>query len=254
MRARTLMYHDLSDSPSGFNDAWARQYKISENEFSLHLDALAAAGLSDRIASVERAAWEKIPVFLTFDDGGASFQRIAELLSLRNWCGHFFITTGRMGEADFLDTSDIRAIHSLGHVIGSHSVNHPTRMRALSRDELDREWKESIDTLEQTLGARVGTASVPGGFYSREVALSAARAGIRFLFNSEPVERVRDVEDCRLIGRYYIQRGASAQRAAAFASGDWRTCTGQRLQWNARKVLKAFFGPAYVAAGQMLKR
>jgi len=254
MRARTLMYHDLSESESGFTGKWADLYKIPESGFITHLNAIAGAGLSGRIASVESAPWADIPIFLTFDDGGASALRIAELLSARRWCGHFFVTTGRVGNAGFLKPDEIRTIHSLGHVIGSHSVSHPTRMRALNRAELDREWKDSVDALEQILSAPVRTASVPGGFYSRAVGESAADAGIRYLFYSEPVEHVESIKDCRVIGRYYIQRGTSARQAAAFASGNWRACTAQRVGWNSRKLLKSVLGPGYMVVGRLLGR
>lgn len=255
MRARSLMYHDLCDTPSGFTGPWADLYKISATGFNTHLDAIESVGLSGRIASVENAAWSGIPpVFLTFDDGGASAVRIAGMLSSRGWCGHFFVTTGCIGQAGFLSEREIREIHSLGHVIGSHSVSHPTRMRALTREQLAREWGESVESLQQILGTPIRTASVPGGFYSHEVGESAAEAGILYLFNSEPVEQVESVEACRVIGRYYIQNRTSAREAVAFASGDWWICGKQRFKWNSRKMLKAVLGPGYVAAGRLFRR
>jgi peptidoglycan/xylan/chitin deacetylase (PgdA/CDA1 family) len=247
------MYHDLSGAASGFSDRWAETYKLSENEFAAHLDAIGRAGLGGHIVCVDRAVWDRLPVFLTFDDGGASALRMADMLSTRGWRGHFFVTTGRIGQTGFLSGSGIRELQSHGHIVGSHSVSHPVRMSALSRAQLDEEWKQSVDALQQVLSTPVCTASVPGGFYSRGVGESAADAGIRFLFSSEPVETVSFVADCRLIGRYYIQRGTSAREAAAYASGEWWTCNRQRLLWNSRKILKKALGPAYVKLGKLIR-
>jgi peptidoglycan/xylan/chitin deacetylase (PgdA/CDA1 family) len=255
MHARALMYHDLSGCSSGFSDPWAELYKIPEAEFVAHLNAIQQAGLADRVASVERVSEDsRIPLFLTFDDGGSSALRIGEILSSRGWCGHFFITTGCIGQSGFLSASEIRQVHAGGHVIGSHSVSHPTRMRALTKSALDREWCESMETLQEIIGAPVQTGSVPGGFYSRNVGMAAAESGIRHLFYSEPVEAVKVIESCRLLGRYYIQRGASPAQAVGFASGDWRFCMRQRWEWTARKTLKAALGPLYVTAGRLLRR
>ena len=44
---------------------------------------------------------------------------------------------------------------------------------------------------------------------------AAAEAGIRWLYNSEPVETVDEVDGCRILGRYAIHRGHSAADAAA---------------------------------------
>ena len=41
-------------------------------------------------------------VLLTFDDGGKSAVRIADLLEEQGWRGHFFITTAMIGEPGFV--------------------------------------------------------------------------------------------------------------------------------------------------------
>ena len=100
-------------------------------------------------------------------------------------------------------------------------------MAALSRAELDREWRQSIARLSVVLGDAVKVASVPGGYYSREVGESAAAAGIEALFTSEPTARVEMLDGCRVLGRYVVQRGMAPRWSAGFAAGRasqrWRT-------------------------------
>ena len=47
---------------------------------------------------------------LTFDDGGASALRIAEMLARYGWKGHFFITVNRIDSPAFVTSDDIRAL------------------------------------------------------------------------------------------------------------------------------------------------
>src|SRR5215472_8381733 len=253
MLARTLIYHDLTGhgtpSSSGFTDPWAELYKLPVSLFDAHLEAIAAGVCRDDLTLVHCADWSRPQVFLTFDDGGASALQAAERISRRGWLGHFFITTDRIGSAGFLDAAGIRELHGMGHVLGSHSCSHPMRMSALSRRDLDREWRDSLARLSDTLGTAVRTASVPGGYYSRAVAESASASGVRFLFDSEPAERVAQVDGCLVLGRYLIQRNTEARTAAALAQGDWWPCIRQQLWWNSKKAAK-LTGPLYLAAGR----
>jgi peptidoglycan/xylan/chitin deacetylase (PgdA/CDA1 family) len=133
----------------------------------------------------------------------------------------------------------------MGHVIGSHSVSHPARMSACSREELETEWRASIELLSELVEAPVTSASVPGGHYSAEVGRAAAACGLRALFTSCPTPRVGAVDGCLLLGRYAIRRhtpAAEAAEAARGASGRWAR---QRSAWALRGAAKAGAGPAY---------
>jgi peptidoglycan/xylan/chitin deacetylase (PgdA/CDA1 family) len=155
------------------------------------------------------------------------------------------VTTGLVGRDGFVDREAILELDRMGHVIGSHSVTHPELMGALPADALLREWEESVATLSDLLGRPVRTASVPGGYYRRRVALAAARAGITTLFTSEPVRTGRWVDGCLVVGRYSVLQTTTAADAAAAAAGrpgPWRR---QYLAWNLRKPLKALGGERY---------
>jgi peptidoglycan/xylan/chitin deacetylase (PgdA/CDA1 family) len=253
MRALSIMYHDVVEASdfasSGFPGEGADVYKMRCEDFERHLDAIRAAvapGTVSKIAA--RREWPgPAPVFLTFDDGGSSaVHPTADLLERHGYRGHFFITTERIGTQGFLTAGEVRELHERGHVVGSHSASHPTRMAVLTRAELDWEWRRSLEQLSEILGERVRAASVPGGYYSREVAESAANAGIEVLFTSDPTAEVTQVSGCLVLGRYAVQRGMKPYWSAGFAAGHYGPRLRQAILWNVKRVAKSLGGAVYL--------
>jgi peptidoglycan/xylan/chitin deacetylase (PgdA/CDA1 family) len=267
MQALAIMYHDVVENgdfeSSGFPGEGANVYKLRRQDFERHLEAIGAAvpeGTVTVFSPSQHASPQPSPpntitpaVFLTFDDGGVSFASpIAGLLEARGWRGHFFITTDRIGQPGFLGAAQIRDLFQRGHVIGSHSHTHPTRMAALGRAEMDDEWRRSLSILSSILGVDLKLASVPGGYYSRQVAESAAAAGVEALFTSEPTMEVGIGTGCLVIGRYVIQRGMGPEWSGGLAarrrSFRWR----QTALWKAKRVAKLVGGPAYLRLRQAI--
>ena len=251
MRARSIMYHDVVEqgdfASSGFPGEAAHLYKLTREEFERHLAAIAAAIASTAVPVATIHTLTPGAVLLTFDDGGSSFHHpIAPLLEARGWRGHFFITTDRIGAPGFLTEDQIRDLHRRGHIIGSHSCSHPVRMAALGRDALLREWRQSLDRLSTLLGEPVTIASVPGGYYSRQVGESARAAGVTALFTSEPTSQTASVNGCLLLGRFSLQRGMGPEWSAGFASGNPIWCLRQAALWKAKRIAKALGGSAYL--------
>ncbi len=252
MNKLVLLYHDVVEPgeyrSSGFQSPDADIYKLDRAEFERHLSAI-AANAANGVQLI--AAAREMPgrqVLLTFDDGGASAHScIADMLEARGWRGHFFVTTDYIDRPGFLSAGEIRALRARGHIVGSHSCSHPPRMAKCAPAEMDREWRDSVAALSDILGERIDTASVPGGYFSRDVACSASRAGIRVLFNSEPVTASTMVDGCLVLGRYGVQRGVPAEWAGAVASG----APGPRFRawafWNAKKAVKRVGGEHWLA-------
>jgi peptidoglycan/xylan/chitin deacetylase (PgdA/CDA1 family) len=250
-----IMYHDVLEEgrSSGFTGPGAELYKLSADDF---IDQLAAIRRVVRnVRRVDDAdCWSAgAPLFLTFDDGGESAATVAAgALERYGWRGHFFVTTDYIGRPGFLSADQIEDLHRRGHAIGSHSCSHPARMSQCGWAQLVREWTESVRVLAKILGGSVKTASVPGGYYSREVAEAAEAAGIRFLFTSEPTTRPRRVGDCLVLGRYFIQRGMPPSAAAGFAAGRAGARWRQALLWKVKKAAKAAGGAYYLRARSAL--
>lgn len=258
MRLVTLEYHDLivdgAPDSSGFPGAAAASYKLADDEFVRHLDALATRGrVGQVIHDVLRGAdAPDAAVVLTFDDGGATARRIADHLERFGWRGHFFIATDCIGQRGFLADADLRDLHARGHVVGSHSQTHPLRMAPCSTEQIAAEWRVSVDRLGTILSTPVTVASVPGGYTSREVAELAAEAGIRVLFTSEPSTRLGVIAGCTVIGRFTVRRWTSAGEARALVD-TWPVArASQWMSWTAKKIVKAAAGGAYLRARERI--
>jgi peptidoglycan/xylan/chitin deacetylase (PgdA/CDA1 family) len=239
MQPVSLLFHDVfvSDvSESGFNSPAADRYKLSVAEFDAQLGAPGAMGAAGAIGAAR----------LTFDDGGVSFYTVvADKLEARGLHAYCFVTTDYIARPGFLDAAQMRELDARGHVIGTHSASHPARFSALSREEMRREWTESRHRLEDVLGHAVTTASVPGGYFSKEVGRAAAESGLFLLFNSEPVRSARAIDGCAIAGRFTIRGGAPSDlarrlvhRAPWARSKEWAT-------WNAKGLVKPLLGSSY---------
>jgi peptidoglycan/xylan/chitin deacetylase (PgdA/CDA1 family) len=255
MRAITLLFHDVVPAGqahlSGMQGADADVYKLDCLEFRRHMQAVAEHLLGRPITAPEllSGTCSGNQVILTFDDGGVSAASyIADILDEFGWKGHFLITAGRIATPGFVNASQIRELQRRGHVIGSHTFSHPTRMSRCTNSELHEEWRESAATLSGIIGEPIQVASVPGGYYSPRVASSAAKWGIKLLFNSEPVVRSRSVDGCLVMGRFTLQHGDSPKKSAAFSVGAKQPRMQQYVFWNCKKVLKVLGGTAWLRA------
>jgi peptidoglycan/xylan/chitin deacetylase (PgdA/CDA1 family) len=259
-RVIALEYHDVvragDFSSSGFAEPGADSYKLTTATFDAHLAAIAATGsVASRTAeeALTRAGHgEGSPsarILMTFDDGGRSaLTEIAPRLEALGWHGYFFMTTGRIGTTGFLTADDLRELHARGHVVGSHSHSHPVRMSAVGVAGLRQEWTESVGLLSEILGTPVRTGSVPGGYFSRVVAETAAEAGLQLLFTSEPTSRPTRVGSCTVLGRYTLRRDDPGARAGDLVAASHGARIRQWSIWNAKKVLKALGGESYLRA------
>lgn len=247
------MYHDAVPAgdfdASGFSGAGPALYKIEWSRFVEQLDAIAdnVGGPPAIPSELARGAAGHVWC-ITFDDGGASATDVGDELARRSWRGVFLVTTARIGSRAFLDADGIRALHAAGHVIGSHSHTHPARLSACSSRRIDEEWRRSTELLASIVGGPIDAASVPGGYLSGAVAESAARAGIRVLFTSEPVRTPGTVDGCMLVGRFAMTRNVSTASVAAAAAARATPWMRQRAGWAARKAAKRIGGDAYIRA------
>lgn len=240
MRAVTLLFHDVyGDDPreSGFASHAADRYKLSATAFDAQLGNL--TGVSE-------------PFVITVDDGGVSYYtRLADRFEARGWRGHCFVTTDAIGSRGFLDAAQIRELDARGHVIGSHTASHPSRFSACSVDRMRQEWTRSRQALEDLLGHAVVVASVPGGSYSRAVAMTACEAGLRTLFTSEPLTAIGEEHGCLVRGRFTIRRGDAADTARRLVLPAPWTRWRAWATWNAKGLVKPLLGPAYMRLAEV---
>jgi len=252
MRAVTLLYHDvISNSDfrsSGFDAPGADHYKLDIEEFKRQIDSV---DQRHRNKAQDLTIFNNIgseqPFFISFDDGGSSFLNpIADILEEYGWKGLFFISTDFIDTPGFLTRDQVAELHRRGHVIGSHSCSHPKKISECSREELIREWGESKRILSEIVGVEIESASVPGGFLSKDVEETAEEVGYKVLFTSEPQKKIYKTGDCFVVGRYSITRSTTLAECISLASGPntffqiW-----QYVYWNIKKFAKKYLGSFY---------
>jgi hypothetical protein len=230
-------------------------YTLKRSELRRHLQAIRASTGQPSVRRIDRpeVAGPCGPVLLTFDDGALSaYTCVARELEVFGWPGYFFVTSDWIGRPGFVDRHQIRELHELGHVIGSHSRSHPDRMSHLRFGELVRQWSDSCAVLGDIIGQPVKVASVPGGYYSRQVGRAAAESGIEVLFTSEPTARAARVDGCLILGRYSVRQFTPASVAAAIAAGAWWPRFRQAAMWFTMQGAKSAIGPWYPRVRRML--
>ena len=246
----SLEYHDVVPEgnweSSGFPGPAAASYKLASNRFADHLDALASSG--QPVGATVQGALDAGAdnVLLTFDDGGQSAVVVGAMLSERGWRAHIFMVSDLIGTHGFLNRDQLRGLHADGHIIGSHSATHPTRMSYLSPAQLRDEWVRSVGVLQDVIGAPVRVASVPGGYFGTPVADAASEAGIEVLFTSEPVTAITRMGSCRVMGRFTLRQAHPAAYVRRLVGASPLARGTQWLQWNARKIGKRLGGSAYL--------
>jgi peptidoglycan/xylan/chitin deacetylase (PgdA/CDA1 family) len=167
-KAAVLVYHRIVDQPSERSF-----YDIPIANFERQMRIVAA-----HQAKTDREASPRIEI--TLDDGTADHRRAAEILTRLRLVGIFFIVTGRVGKPGNLSPSCVKALVSLGHSIGSHTVTHRKLPRLSARD-LTSELENSREMLGQITGTAPEWFAAPGGYLDHRTFAAARAAGYRYV-------------------------------------------------------------------------
>jgi len=197
-----LMYHDVVAGP-----ATPAPFAVTLREFEAQLDALQRGGwrgvrfqeLREMMAG--RAAWDRRCVWITFDDGYASFLELAmPALRARGMAATVFAVAGEMGgfnrwdaprgfpRRKLLGEAGLRAVLDAGMEIGSHGWAH-RNLTTCSAVELDEELIRSRETLRERLGADIAVFSYPYGRYLPAHFAGLAQAGYEAAVSDRSGER-----------------------------------------------------------------
>jgi len=235
---RAILVHDFKESSRrGMLDESSR-YLLSFEVFKRGLEAAIDQGIVfDQIGGQDPEVSGHVEI--TSDDGGGSALLLAEYLSARGLRATFFIVTDWIGLENFLAIEEIRAIHSMGHVVGSHSHTHSGPFCDLSEVRLHREVVESRAVLEELLGVAVNTFSVPGGelLPATIKRLESAELGLSKIYTSTPRQGVyRSRTTTKVIGRYCVEATMDhAKIARIFAGQGWAQNRMRYLAGRARR-------------------
>jgi peptidoglycan/xylan/chitin deacetylase (PgdA/CDA1 family) len=117
--------------------------------------------LSHSIASLDHPSSPRA-VAITFDDGTEDHLRAAEELRRQGVSAAFFIPAGHIGTRGRLDASQVYELVSMGHVVGSHALDHEP-LAGISIAQLRYQLRESRVRLEQVCERPVVFFAPPGG-------------------------------------------------------------------------------------------
>lgn len=194
----SLLYHEVIDdySESGFQNKDNLAYMHKREVFERHVEIFKRNIQSNSLID---------NYLLTFDDGGKSNLKSAQILEKNDLKGIYFITTNKINSIGFLSSEEVLQLYQSGHVVGSHSHTHPMIFRSLSYSEMLEEWRVSKDILENIVGKTIEYCSIPGGDADAKTYESAAEVGFKFIFDSEPIIEERFVHNAKIFGRFSIK-------------------------------------------------
>ena len=241
----TFLYHEVSDDPNstGFVRKSNLPYKHKSKEFIENIEAIKESQIIPTTINQIENKSKNHKILLTFDDGGKSAMLIADILERYTWYGHFFITTSMIGSSTFLGKLDIKELFDRGHVLGTHSHNHHTPFRDLSIKEMTKEWSISIDILEQILSSKITCGSIPGGDMDKKSITSAESCNIKYLFTSEPINKVWMKYGIMLFGRVCPKVGTEISKVRNFANN--KGFIKEKMVRKIKNLIKFFLGPLY---------
>ena len=241
----TFLYHEVSDDPgvTGFIRKSNLPYKHKNDEFVDNLKAIKNTQIIPSTIKNINEISAKHKILLTFDDGGKSAMHIADLLEKYNWLGHFFITTSKIDSSTFLKKVDINELFKRGHIIGSHSHSHPTPFSRLSVKEMTKEWLTSISILENIVGSKITCGSIPGGDMNKNTIESAKISNVKYLFTSEPINRIWVENEIILFGRICPKAGTKISKVKNFANN--KGFIKEIIIRKIKNTLRVLLGPMY---------
>ncbi len=239
MKKKVLMYHDVyakDVKESGFNTPGAIHYKISEDVFIKHVEAISNYCASKGI--------NKDDIVFTFDDGGVSFYTIiAPILEKYGWKGHFFISTKYIGTDGFLTVGQIKELSRRGHVIGSHSHQHKV-LTELSVNDVENELCTSVKILSDILGKPICSISIPNGYYNREILNIVYKNGLQIVYTSTPTSLIKRMANIILVGRYAVVYNTQPEDVISILSSSFLRFR-MKFKYQILQLVKQLLGTYY---------
>jgi|SaaInlStandDraft_4_1057021.scaffolds.fasta_scaffold01327_9 peptidoglycan/xylan/chitin deacetylase (PgdA/CDA1 family) len=257
-KAISLCYHDIFDKDpnvSGIKGTGANIYKIQQEKFQRQIKLLNTFTDLDVVSILDLNFSVKCnnKVMLTFDDGGISaYTKIFPILENAGMIGHFFIIGDRIGKKGFVSESHLREMRSHGHIIGTHSFSHPSRISSLSSNKIKDEWENGIQVLEDILSEKILVASIPNGYNSKLVMECASNAGISHIFTSDPTIKIKKNKNCSIIGRYPIQKQHDEDYVTSIVNRKFPIIARHAVEWRIKSIIRSVGGDAYLKVRKKL--
>ncbi len=144
----------------------------------------------------------------TFDDGHATNYSAACLLQEHGFSADFFVNSSTINTKNFLSSSQLKEMVSMGMSIQSHGHTHEF-MNDLDDEALLDQLKRSKDLIGDACGREVTIFAPPGGRYDERLKAIAKSSGYSAISNSEPGYMNLDKVDLFSIPRVAVTSATS---------------------------------------------
>ncbi len=198
-----FMYHYLREYNDP-NDTIGTNLSVSPETFSGQLDLISQAGYQPvTFKDLQAGQITGKPIILTFDDGYLDFYTNAyPELKKRQITAVIYIITDRIGQNNYLSTSQIKEVSEYGIEIGSHTRTHPD-LSATNNNKAQIEIGESKKVLEQITGKPVIGFCYPSGKYTAEISATIKNNG--YLYATTTKSGVASFDKPFELKRYRIE-------------------------------------------------
>ena len=225
---RVLLLHDIAESERiGMQETGSR-YLISIKTLKKAIDlALSRMVKFEQLGNARNDEPPKYNyVSITVDDGGGSSLYTGEFFAKRGIKATFFIVTQFIGKSGFLESNEIRALYAMGHKIGAHSHSHPNPFYQLSKNQIIEEVQDCKLILEDIIGHKVDSFSVPGGEVRKKtlIILQEKNLGLKEIYTSTPYQGdYAGNWKTNIYGRICIEATMNAQKIVNLCTGKgWK--------------------------------
>lgn len=161
-------------------------YDVSTAAFKEHLSILHNEGILpvDLEADSTYTGGQKFQLALSFDDGNVSdIETVAPLLSNYNFKAGFFPIIGQLNKPGRISENQLLYLVKAGHHIGSHGMSHEILTKT-PKQQLEFEFKNSKQLLEQMIEKPVHSFAFPYGQYNSNLLAEAQKAGYNRLYTT----------------------------------------------------------------------
>ena len=209
---RYIEKRDLKKKLNGFNiicfhsiGVTGDVYSIDGRELEKIINTLKPDIIGINEIENHTTTWPKF--IITFDDGYKSvYTEAFPLLKKMDVSFTVFFSTGMCGKENYMTQEDIKKLSEYDKCcIGSHMVTH--RMtRQMNQEEIQKEWEESKEFLENITGKDVTYGALPYGTVS-SCSIKSLRTGIKVGYDSIATTlAIRNRNNRRVLFRYVYQK------------------------------------------------
>lgn len=182
-------------------------------------------------------------IIITFDDGHIGNYLFAyPILREFNLSAIFFVTIDFIGKKDMMTWEQLKEMSDNCMSIQSHCVSH-SPLETLTMDMLRLEIRSSKEIIEDKVGKKVTSLSLPHGSQHPGLLQEASDCGYKFVCTSEiNYYNPSSAQDVKLIPRIPVPDTSSIELFSEIVLGNGNTVESWRRAQNLKSMLKKIIG------------